>query len=211
VAILVLLAVLGVLLFAFGKQLGIFEQQAKQVAVPGVVGKNVLIATKQLEDLKLKVRATTQESSEPEGNVLTQSPDEGANVDEGATVVLTVSGGAGTAVLPDLTGLTEPEARAKITEAGFADPTTRTEEVADKVPGTVLRTEPGPGTYPKDQAIVLVLAGAPASTTTAPTTTAPTTTTSTTTTTTTTTTTPPTTTAPVTTTTPVTSTTVAGP
>ncbi len=167
VIILLLMVVLGGLLFAFGKQLGIFEEQTKAVAVPDVVGLDVTIAQQRLENLGFKVTITEQDDAKPAGTVLNQSPPANEQVDKGSTVVLTVSKGIGKAILVDLEGLTEAEARAKLTEAGFTNvPAPRLEEQTDIDPGTVLRTEPGPGEYFKDQEIVLVVSRAPETTTT---------------------------------------------
>jgi serine/threonine-protein kinase len=209
VVILLLLALLGGLLFAFGKQLGIFDDQAAKVAVPDVVGQQVIPAKAVLEDRGFVVETANTASDKPEGEVVGQDPRTG-KAEKGSTVLLTVSSGPTTVDLADLTGMTEAQAREALRLAGFTNVGAPiTEESADVEPGTVLRTEPGPGPYPKDQLITLVLAVEPATTTTASTTT--TTAPSTTTTAPSTTTTASTTTTPSTTsTTPSTSTTVAG-
>jgi serine/threonine-protein kinase len=202
--ILLLLLVLGALLFAFGKQLGIFDDQTAKVAVPDVVGQNVITAKAALEDKGFVVTTVPEQSDKPDGEVIAQDPS-GGEAEKGSTVELTYSSGAGKATLDNLAGLTEAQAREALAAAGFTNiGAPITEENTDQTPGTVLRTEPGPGEYDKGQLITLVLAIEPTTTTTeAPsTTTAPPTTT----------TAPPstTTTAPTTTTTAATTTTVAG-
>jgi serine/threonine-protein kinase len=171
VIIALLLVVLGGLLWVFGRQLGIFEEQKQQVDVPGVVGEDIIEATRQLEELGLVVETSDRESDQEPGTVLEQNPTAGTSITEGETVVLVVSTGIGEATLDDLVGLSEDEARRRLTEAGFTDVTTRTEESEDEEVGVVLRTEPGVGVYPKSEPIVLVISAAPAQTTT--TTTAP--------------------------------------
>lgn len=171
VIIALLMVVLAGLLFAFGKQLGIFDEQTKMVTVPKVVDLQVDEAKRQLEQLGFKVTTTDKESDRADGTVLDQNPQAGTELKEGETVVLTVSAGVGKADLPDLTGKTEADARQILNDAGFTDVTPRNEETTDAQPNTVLRTEPGPGTYAKDTPIVLVIAQAPATTTTAATTT----------------------------------------
>jgi serine/threonine-protein kinase len=183
VIILLLLVVLGGLLVAFGQQLGIFDEQARQVTVPDVIGLSVGDATERLESEGFEVRTNEQESSQPEGEVTAQSPGPQEQADEGSTVVLTISAGVGTVSVPDVVGLTENDARQALTEAGITGTVTRRdEELADEARiGQVLRTEPQVGSLiAKDEPVVLVIAVAPATTTTteAPTTTAaPTTTT----------------------------------
>ena len=179
VIIALLLVILAGLLFAFGTQLGIFEQQTKKVGVPDVVGRTYDEAVTTLEDAGFKVTRSDQESDKPKDTVLSQSPKAQDEVDEGSTVVLTVSTGVGEADLVDLTGKTEAEARSTLGAAGFTNVTSRPEDAPDKDPGTVIRTEPGPGLLPKDTPIVLIVAAEPTTTTTSlvPTTAPPATTT----------------------------------
>ena len=176
-AILLLLAVLGGLLFAFGQQLGIFDSQAKQVTVTNVVGKPQDVATQELENLGFVVADPKQEASaRPVGEVSRQNPPAGREVDEGSTVTLTVSSGPDRAVLPDVSRLPETEARLLLVAAGFdAKKITRRDEESDQVLDTVVRTEPGPGPDPQlvDISIVLVVAVPRPTTTTATTTTLP--------------------------------------
>ena len=166
VIILLLLVVLAGLLYVFGKQLGIFEPQTRLVTVPNVVGQQLDEATQTLEKDGFKVTTSDQESDKPEDTVLLQSPEAEQQKEKGSTVVLTISVGIGKATLVDVHGQTEAEARATLLAAGFTHVTPQTEESADLDPGIVVRTEPGPGTYPKDQDIVLIVAAAPAETTT---------------------------------------------
>ena len=166
VVIFLLLVVLAGLLFAFGQQLGVFQEQTKTVTVPDVVDLDVLTATKRLEDVGLKVTTSDEESDKAEGTVLSQDPAGDERVDEGSTVVLNISVGIGNATLPDLVDRPEAEARAILQAAGFTNVAPPRTEESDKLPGTVLRTEPGPGQYPKDQEIILIVAQAPAETTT---------------------------------------------
>ncbi|WP_421118062.1 Stk1 family PASTA domain-containing Ser/Thr kinase [Aquihabitans daechungensis] len=168
VIILLLLVVLAGLLFAFGQQLGVFEEQTKQVAVPDVVDLDQVVAKERLEDAGLKVDTSDQESDQPEGTVLSQNPAGGEEVDRGSTVIITVSVGVGSATLPNVEGRTESEARAILKEAGFENVGPPVlEESEDQEPGKVLRTEPAPDQqYPKDTLITLYIAELPATTTT---------------------------------------------
>jgi serine/threonine-protein kinase len=200
--IVVLLLVLAGLLFAFGSQLGIFEEQRRLVTVPPVVGLDVATATQTLEELGLEVDTSDRESDQPPGTVVDQSPAANEQVTEGETVTLAVSVGVGEATLEDLRGLTETDARNRLRDAGFTDvPAPRLEESTEFEPGRVIRTEPGPGVLAKDTQILLIVASEPVETTTTTTTTTTPTTTTTTTAPTTTTSTTTTTTAPTTTTT----------
>jgi len=179
-AILLLLVVLGGLLFAFGQQLGVFGDKAKQVEVTSYVGQQEDVATKALTAAGLKPKVETEASDKPLGEVLDQDPKSGT-VDEGTEVVLTVSGGAKTATVPDVAFLTEADARNKLVEAGFDNANiTVTREDSTQAEGTVIRTDPAGNTadVPVTAKVNLVLAQPMTTTTEAPTTTteAPTTT-----------------------------------
>ena len=185
-AILLLLLVLGGLLFAFGRQLGVFDSSKAKVTVTDVVGKKDILATAELEQLGFSVERTQVASDKEAGEVLTQDPPGGTRADEGSTVALTVSSGPSQAQMPDVGGLLEADARARIADAGF-DVTKiniQTQE-SDAALGTVVRQDPTPGAlYPLDRTIILYIAIPLPSTTTlatttttaAPTTTSPTTT-----------------------------------
>ena len=176
VVILLLLAVLAGLLFAFGQQLGVFEEQTKKVAVPDVVDLDQDVARKRIEDVGLKVTISDEESDQPEGTVLRQTPAAGEQADKGSTVVLTVSVGIGNATVPDVTGLSEGEARARLKAAGFENigPPVL-EDSTEQQPGNVIRTDPARDQQvSKDTVITLYIAkAAETSTTAAPVTTAP--------------------------------------
>ena len=176
VIILLLLAVLAGLVFLFGQQLGVFEEQAKTVAVPDVLDLDQVAAQKRVEDVGLKVTIADQESDKAEGTVLAQNPAGGEQVNKGSTVILTVSVPLGKATLPNVEGRSEREARDILEAAGFTNVGPPVlEESADQEPGKVLRTEPVPDQqYAKATPITLYIAELPATTTTAvPITTAP--------------------------------------
>jgi serine/threonine-protein kinase len=178
VVILLLLVVLAGLLFAFGQQLGVFEEQAKKVAVPDVVDLDQETAVKRIEDVGLVVDTSEQVSDEEPGTVLSQDPGAGEQVEEGSTVILTISVGIGEASLPDVTGLDEGRAREVLKDAGFENLASPVLEESDaQEPGKVIRTEPVPGqVYAKDTLITLFISKQPETTTTlAPTTQPPTT------------------------------------
>jgi len=179
-------SVLGVLLFAFGHQLGIFDNKAKQVEVPSVVGDDQDLARQKLENLDLKVQVTPSPSDQDEGEVLRQDPETGVRVDVGSVVKLTVSSGPDTVTIPPLAGFALPDALKALDDAGITkDRIDVVAEDSDQLaPGTVIRTVPGAGAQPKDTRVTVVVASqAPTTTTEATTTTqASTTTTSTTTT-----------------------------
>ncbi len=189
VAIVVLLAILAALLFAFGRQLGIFGDSRPEVEVPNVEGQTEEIAVQRLENLKFKVEVTREVSDREAGLVVLQDPKGGTSAEKESTVNLIVSAGVGTGEMPDVTGFSLASAATQIEAAGFDPNRVRVEaEVSSERAGTVIRQAPAPGTVSLDTDVTLVVATpmettttteAPTTTTEAPTTTteAPTTTT----------------------------------
>ena len=121
----------------------------EQVEVPNVVGQDVGTATELLRDEGFEVETKAVFRDAPVDQVLEQDPsatditDE--KVDEGSTITLSVSRGPGTTAIPDVSGLEEDDATARLDKAGFqVDPEFR---FNDAVPeDRVIGTEPAAGT-----------------------------------------------------------------
>ena len=171
VALLVLLGLLGLGLFFLGRQLGVFDKAATQVTVPRVLGQNAADARKLLEGRGLEVKSVRAANSAPQNEVVAQAPAADSSVDEGSRVTLIVSSGPADVRLPaELVGRTEEEVRNFLVAAGFAGANISTQErvTGDAKAGTVVAIDPSPGnSYPKGQQIVLDVAVAPPTTTTA--------------------------------------------
>jgi serine/threonine-protein kinase len=130
---------------------------AQQVEVPRVVGLQEDRALEVLRDAGLEGEVDRRSSREPEGVVIGQSPEAGAELDEGGAVQLDVSTGqaAGTttgatttaapetAQVPEVVGLPSSEATSRLREAGFE---VRLVEVPSQEPaGTVVAQNPSAG------------------------------------------------------------------
>ncbi len=116
-----------------------------QVTVPAVVGSDVAAARAALEREGFEADPVERQATQPAGQVIGQSPEGGSTADEGSTVVLTVSGGPGTAQVPTVDGLSRSAARKKLEEAGF-DVRVREEASDDVDKGDAIGTQPGAGT-----------------------------------------------------------------
>ncbi len=91
-----------------------------QKQVPDVTNKQVDVARAQLEAQGFKVEVTEQANTEhANGEVIKQDPVGGQLADDGSTVKLTVSKGAGQVKVPPVVGLTQDAANAQLTAAGF--------------------------------------------------------------------------------------------
>jgi serine/threonine-protein kinase len=80
------------------------------VTVPSVIGDQESQAQAEIANAHLRPRVTRQNSDAPEGEVVNQSPAGGSQVEPGSTVVITVSTGAGSIVLPNVIGQIQRDA-----------------------------------------------------------------------------------------------------
>lgn len=93
-----------------------------ETSLPSLIGRPEDSARARLEDLGYVVAIERVYANAPEGTVYSQSPAPGTIVPVGDTVTLTISRGNAPIVMvsmPDVIGLTESAARAKITAAGL--------------------------------------------------------------------------------------------
>jgi serine/threonine-protein kinase len=81
------------------------------ITLPRVVGKNINEARSQLEQLGLRVVEEHKDSDKPLDEVIAQSPIDGAGVDTGAEIKLTVSKGPPTIPVPRVLDLPCPQAQ----------------------------------------------------------------------------------------------------
>jgi serine/threonine-protein kinase len=116
-----------------------------QVEVPNVISQEVGTATQLLEDKGFDVDIKPVPSTATRDTVVEQDPIAGEKVDEGSTVVLTVSAGPAAVPIPDVTGLPEAEATRRLENAGFL--VSPEFGFSDTIPeGRAIRTEPAAGT-----------------------------------------------------------------
>jgi len=132
-----------------------------QAAVPSVVGLSQDDAENQLKDAGFKTKVA-QEFSDTvkKGTVISTTPAVGTLVERGTTVTLTVSKGKEQAVVPDVGGETEDNARSAIEAAGLQVGKV-TQEESDQDPGTVIAQSPAAGKkVAKGSAVTLTVAKA---------------------------------------------------
>lgn len=83
--------------------LGSNNATTAEIPVPNIIGMDVEVAKKKLEELGLKLEIVgTSESDRPENSVLESIPEASAMVDKGSTVKVTISGGEEKVKVPDL-------------------------------------------------------------------------------------------------------------
>ena len=127
---------------------GLFgSNQAGDVEVPKVTGLTLNEAQSQLSAAGLRVgEVSTKSSNKPEGTVLQQDPSAGEMLDEGQGVNLTVSGGPGEAVVPNVVGQASPDAAKRQLELADLELGNVRQQDSDQPEGYVLSQSPENGT-----------------------------------------------------------------
>jgi beta-lactam-binding protein with PASTA domain/predicted Ser/Thr protein kinase len=131
----------------------------EQVTVPDVTGLSRESAEARLREEHLAVAVEEQESDEPEGDVVSQTPSGGTEVQRGDTVTITVSTGQPQVAVPDVVGLGESRATARINSAGLT-PVREERTVTDpSEDGRVIEQRPGAGTEVDKGGEVVIVVG----------------------------------------------------
>jgi eukaryotic-like serine/threonine-protein kinase len=118
----------------------------EQITVPNVTGLSRESAEARLRDEGFEVAVQEQESDEPEGDVISQSPGAGAQLTRGSRVTITVSTGRPKVQVPDVVGVGEARATARLSAAGLT-PVRQERQVTDPAEdGVVVEQRPGAGT-----------------------------------------------------------------
>jgi serine/threonine-protein kinase len=130
-----------------------------QVSVPSVVGLDKSDAQRTLEGdpYHFDVTLTEESSDEPAGRVLRTSPPANSQVDPGSGVTIFYSDGP--EQVPDVVGLKEGAAKAKIKAAGF-QPRVLPDPESTLPAGTVTDQSPNPGQTAQQGATVTLLVSA---------------------------------------------------
>ena len=137
IAALLAMAVAGAVAF--------FLTRPDEVEVPSVTGQEVGVATTLLESQGFDVDIETRPNAAPPDSVTEQDPIAGEKVDEGSTIVLTVSSGPSIVEVPNVAGQTLRQARTALESAGLiVNPAFRFNDTVPK--DRVIGTEPAAGT-----------------------------------------------------------------
>ncbi|MGV9775089.1 Stk1 family PASTA domain-containing Ser/Thr kinase [Streptosporangium sp. NPDC003464] len=150
-----LLALAVVMVIAVGVTGWLFSQTTT-LTVPTLAGKNIKIAESEARRLGFVVEIGKAENDEkvPKGSVLRTDPVAGTETEEKAKLVLIESAGPKRVAVPNVVGISEPEARAKLAEAGLVVNKVR-KQASETVPrGQVMRTSPAVGNLVKESSKV---------------------------------------------------------
>ncbi len=116
--------------------------------VPNVVGMSESDARSAIEGAGLKFVKGDDVASDTvdEGKAVSSDPGAGASVLLGGEVTVHFSSGSAMVEVPDVTGMSQSEARSTIESAGLVWGDVLTEDSASTAAGRILRTDPGAGT-----------------------------------------------------------------
>jgi eukaryotic-like serine/threonine-protein kinase len=131
------------------------------VGIPNVVGLTVDQARQNLKSQGFtgNLNQTSVDSTKAKGTVIAIDPNQGSQVDPTATITLSVSDGD--APIPDVTGLSESDATAKLRAAGFTNVQTSAAETNDVPQGKAVGTDPAAGTQATADAQIALLIAQP--------------------------------------------------
>ena len=130
------------------------------VAVPDVIGLSREAAEDRISDAGLTPGdVSEQESEEAEGEVLSQDPAGGSEVERGTTVNLTVSTGVEMVDVPNVVGLSARDARGQLNADGLAPVESRTEVTDPQQDGRVVDQRPAAGTEVERGRQVVIIIG----------------------------------------------------
>ncbi|GIH97194.1 Stk1 family PASTA domain-containing Ser/Thr kinase [Planobispora siamensis] len=146
-----LIALAVVMIIAVGVTGWLFSQTTT-VKVPDLLGKNVTLAAAQAKQEGFSVEMGEAEHDEKvtKGNVLRIDPIPGTEVEPGSKLVIVASAGPKRVNVPNVVGLSEAEARAKLAESKLVVDDVK-KQASETVPrGQVMRTSPAVGNPVKE-------------------------------------------------------------
>lgn len=133
--------------------------EVRMVAVPSVTGQAEADATTALTGAGFEVDRQAEASADvPAGSVTRTDPAGGAEAEEGSSVTMWVSTGPNAVTVPDVSGLTQDQARQQLTDAGLTVGSVREDDNPAQPEGRALGTEPAATqSVPEGSAVTLVL------------------------------------------------------
>lgn len=150
IAALVLIMILAAQVFVFYKLFssnGLFSKNKGVFQAPNIVNMSLDDAQEELEKygLTLKVRREEYDSSVERDHIISQTPVEGTEVEEGDIITVVVSKGGNTTHVPNVIGVSLSEAKRMLSDNNLKVGDTKYEHNAVYKEGVVLSQSPTPG------------------------------------------------------------------
>jgi len=132
----------------------------EQISVPSVVGLTRESAEARITDLGLEVAVEMEESTDtPDGEVISQSPGSGTQLERGSKVSITVATQPEQVDVPDVTGLSQGDALRVLRNAGLGGSVQQRTTDDESEGGIVLDQRPGAGVEVDEGASVVIIVG----------------------------------------------------
>jgi eukaryotic-like serine/threonine-protein kinase len=131
----------------------------KPISVPSVIGVQYTDAASQLEKAGFQVSRVDVDSELEKGEVVDQTPNGGDTAAKGSTVTLSVSKGAATAAVPDVTSFQLSDAEAALRAAGFKWQVVLEDTTDPTLDGFVISQDPAGGSQAKPGSSVTLFVG----------------------------------------------------
>ncbi|MEU3165103.1 Stk1 family PASTA domain-containing Ser/Thr kinase [Streptosporangium sp. NPDC006930] len=142
-----LIGLAAVMVIAVGVTGWLFSQNTAIVVPSTLVGKNITAATGEAKQRGFTVETGKAEHDEkaPKGTVLRTEPVAGTEAEPGSKLILIASAGPKRVAVPNVVGMTEPQARSRLAESSLLVDDVK-KQPSETVPrGQVMRTVPAVG------------------------------------------------------------------
>jgi eukaryotic-like serine/threonine-protein kinase len=133
----------------------------KLAKVPVLVGSQRRLAVQQIRGRGLAPSVSEEESDSPAGEVISQSPSAGSEVEPGSTVAIVVSSGKEQATVPNVIGKLRSEAVQAVRDAGLSPSVEEEETAVQSKIGRALDQFPPPGSELEPGDSVTIVVGVP--------------------------------------------------
>ena len=131
----------------------------RPISVPSVIGLQYSDAASQLQKAGFQVSRVDVDSELEKGEVVDQAPGGGETAAKGSTVTLSVSKGAATAAVPDVTSFELSKAQAALQSAGFKSQVVLEDTTDPTLDGFVISQDPVGGSQAKPGSSVTLFVG----------------------------------------------------
>jgi hypothetical protein len=154
-AIFLIAAFVSTLVFAYSQQKS--GGGPPPLKVPNLEGQKVAAAKHEVDD-DFKLARSRENSDQPEGTIIIQSPEPGTKAEQGESISVVVSDGPRMAKLPGVVGKAKDEAERDLSAAGF-NVEVKTVESPEEGAGKVLEQSPSGGSEAKRGSEVAITIG----------------------------------------------------
>lgn len=137
------------------------EPEVEQVPVPTIIGESQQSAIAMLNEAGLEIAIGESETSSevPSDHVISADPQPGTLVDKGSTVTVILSSGPATVKVPNVSGLTQEQARSQLKSVNLEVSDVRTIDDPSQDKDRVIKTDPEAGAeISEGESVVLFVA-----------------------------------------------------